>query len=335
MDIYIDESGSFVCTENPNAWNVVAAYVTYSSQRKQIIKILTKLKIKSKKQVNDEVKLKDVNESDLKWFLQQLSNLDGTMFVVATDASVINNQIIEEHRRIQANKIVEHIDKMHYDSMKDSLRELSSAVEGLSPQLYLQLMSQFTLINDIINRATLYYSQKHPFSLGSFKWQIDQKNTTKITFEDAFEKMAPVIMQSISLREPFIQLEEGNYKFMKKYLYSEDKVPEFLHKEYGFEKRTGGAFNVGNILLDDMSFVDSKTHFGVQIADLLASTTRRILRNEFLDNIGIAKLLGSLMLQNYKDKNSIQLISFIDTNITNEETGRNIEIIDKASKRII
>ncbi len=335
MDIYIDESGSFVCTENPDAWSVVTAYVTYPSQRRKIKKILNKLKIKSKKKVSDEVKLKDVNEGNLKWFLQELSNLDGTMFVVATDASVIDNQIIEEHRGNQANKIVEHIDKMHHDSMKEHLRDLSGAVEGLSPQLYLQLMSQFTLINDVINRATLYYSQKRPFSLGCFKWQIDQKNTTKITFEEAFEKMAPAIMQSISLREPFIQLAEGDYRFMEKYLYAEDKTPDYLHTEYGLDKPKGGAFNIGKILRDDMSFVDSKANLGVQIADLLASTARRILRNEFVDNVEIAELLGSLMLQNHKGKNSIQLISFVDTNVTNKKTGRNIDIIDNASKPII
>jgi hypothetical protein len=335
MDIYIDESGSFVCTENPDAWSVVVAYVTYSSQRKKLFRVLAGLKIKCGKEVRDEVKLRDIDESNLIWFLNELSMLDGIMFCVATDASIIDNEGIIEHRRIQSEKIVEHVDKMHHEKMKDSLRALSKSVVGLSPQLYLQLVSQFTLINDVINRSSLYYSQKKPAALGGFKWLIDQKNTTKIIFEEAFEKMVPVIMQSITLREPFISLAEGDYSFMESFQYSEDKVPDYLEKVYGQKKMKGGAFNIGKILRDDMSFVDSKSNLGVQIADILASTSRRILRNDFVHNITISKLLGSLMLNNVKGKNSIQLISLVDSIVNNTKTSRNIDLMDAASKQIV
>jgi hypothetical protein len=335
MDIYIDESGSFVCTENPDAWSVVVAYVSYSSQRKKLFRILAGLKIKCGKKVRDEVKLRDINEINLKWFLNELSMLNGIMFCVATDASLIDNEVIIEHRRIQAEKIIEHVDKMHHETMKDSIRNLSESIVGLSPQLYLQLVSQFTLINDVINRSSLYYSQKKPAALGGFKWLIDQKNTTKIIFEEAFEKMAPAIMQSIALREPFISLKEGDYSFMETFIYGENKAPDYLEKVYGQKKIKGDAFNIGKILQDDMSFVDSKSNLGVQIADILASTSRRILRNDFEDNITISKLLGSLMLSSVKGKNTIQLISFVEKDIANEETSRNINLMDAASKPIL
>tara|TARA_R110001599_G_scaffold353510_1_gene593397 strand:- start:13937 stop:14950 length:1014 start_codon:yes stop_codon:yes gene_type:complete len=335
MDIYIDESGSFVCTEKPDAWSVVAAYVTYPSQRKKLSKLINILKVRCGKTVQDEIKLKHVSQPNLEWFLEKLSNMGGILFCTATDVSKMSQQIVESHRDAQANKVVEHIDKMQHESMRVSLNELSQNIKGLSPQLYVQLISQFTLINDIFNRATLYYSQVRPSALSSFKWLIDQKNTTKIIFEEAFEKMAPGILQSIALKEPFIELKEGNYSFMQNYNYDPSNTPSYLQEYYGIPEIKGDALNIGKILREDMQFVDSKDHFGVQIADLLVSTSRRLLRNEFEDNARIAKLLGSMMLSNIKDKSAISLISFIETDIENQNTINNINLIDRAAKPIL
>ncbi len=335
MDIYIDESGSFVCTDNPDAWSVVAAYVTYPSQRRKLLRLLNALKVRCGKSALDEIKLKHVSQPHLEWFLTSLSTMGGIFFCTATDVSKISMETVINHRDIQASKVVEHIDKMQHESMKLSLRELSQNINGLSPQLYLQLMSQFTLINDIFNRSTLYYSQVRPSVLSSFKWLIDQKNTTKIIFEEAFEKMAPAILQSIALREPFIELKEGDYSFMDGYTYDSTETPSYLQEHYGMPEMKGNAFNIGKIIREDMQFVDSKDNFGVQIVDLLVSTARRLLRNEFDNNTKVAQLLGSLMLSNTKDRSSISLISFIETNIENPSTVKSINLIDEAAKPII
>ena len=62
MEIFIDESGSFVCSKNPDSWCVVAAYVISGNQKNAMQKLLTQLKIKSGKKYNDEIKLKNVKE---------------------------------------------------------------------------------------------------------------------------------------------------------------------------------------------------------------------------------------------------------------------------------
>lgn len=59
-------------------------------------------------------------------------------------------------------------------------------------------------------------------------------------------------------------------------------------------------FILDKIVRDEMQFVDSKANLGVQVADILASTSRRILRDEFEDNSEITHLLGGLMLSNTK-----------------------------------
>ena len=68
--------------------------------------------------------------------------------------------------------------------------------------------------------------------------------------------------------------------------------------------------NVGQLVREDVSFVDSRSDAGVQIADLLASGLRRCLRGQFKDNLYVASLLGSLMVQRVADnKAPVQLIS--------------------------
>jgi hypothetical protein len=335
MDIYIDESGSFVCTKNVNSWSVVAAYSTYSSQRKILSTLLDKLKLKCNKSVGDEMKLKNVEEGDLAWFLYELSKLEGTLFCVATDISMVDCNVIENHRNDQAYKVIEHVDRMQHQSMKDSLNGLSDGIKGLSPQLYLQLVCQFTLINDVIRKATLYYSQRRPSILSRFKWSVDQKNSSRTFFENAFEKMAPIMLQTMSLREPFIMLTEGNYSYMSHFLFKNGAAPSYLHETYGMKKFDTEPFNIGKIVRDDMSFIDSKNSLGIQVADLLASSIRRLLRNEFDNNKDIAKLIGKLMLQAKEGEHSIKLISLIDSQISDIATENSIKIIDLNSKPIL
>lgn len=332
MDIFIDESGSFVCTDNTDAWSVVTSYVTYSSQREKAYQVLKKLKLKCSEPVRNEIKLKNISEENLKWFLSELSKLKGVVFTTATNTSIVNDDEVKHHASVLADKVAANINTMQYEAMKQSLRNLSKSITELSPQLYLQLHCQCTLIDDIIRRGTLYFSLKTPSALSSFKWNIDQKNTSKIAYEEAFENISPAILQSRSIENPMMCITEGNYSFMKHFTYGPGDAPTYLNKHYELDLNLEGSFNIGKILHDDMNFVDSKSNEGVQIADILASTTRRLLRNGFSDNKTIAKLLGSLMLENAKGHNSILFISINIAKVENPETIRNIKIIDRSSK---
>ena len=196
-------------------------------------------------------------------------------------------------------------------------------------------MSQTTLAYDIISRAILYYVQFRPSSLSSFRWFIDQKNSKKTTYEQAFEDITPVLLQSMSLRNPMAFLQDADYSFMKDYVYERGKEPDYLKTEYGIDVNLDRPLNIGKILRKNITFEDSKDSPGVQIADILASTSRRLLRNQFKNNELVAQLLGKMMLSNKKNEYPIQLISFIDDVIENKQTTRSIGIIDKNSKPMV
>jgi hypothetical protein len=197
---------------------------------------------------------------------------------------------------------------MKYETGKQAIQILSDQLGSLSPQLYVQLHCQVNLIFDIVSRAILYFVQRDPRTLRKFKWRIDQKNTTKIDFEEAFEKITPPLLQSRSIDEPLMMLKGVDYSALAPYEYTEGEAPTYLKEATGIDITDG--INIGKLVRDNLEFENSKRSEGIQIADLLASGLRRCLRNEFDRNQVAAQLLGRLMLQGQKKAPPLLLIGF-------------------------
>jgi hypothetical protein len=125
--------------------------------------------------------------------------------------------------------------------------------------------------------------------------------------------MAPVLLQTRSLREPGVFVEGFDYThYERAFGYKKHEIPKYLQEETGTEIKS--ASNLGKIL-SDFSFVRSHDVLGVQIADLLASAFRRALRGEFKENTGMARLLGALTVQRAKPNPSIHLLTLADEQI--------------------
>ena len=186
-----------------------------------------------------------------------------------------------------------------------------------------------------IERGIAYYVQRAPYSLKTFRWRIDQKEPTKKTdYEDAFEKFAPAILQSISISNPTPALTWCNYKPMEKYMYKKGEMPKYLQEAVPEIKDSEG-FKLQNIMRDDIKFIDSKKSLGVQIADLLASGVRRCLKMGFSDNETDSTLLGGIMIQGKKGEYPIDLITFGAEGSLDKETGKLINIMIRSCRQIL
>jgi Protein of unknown function (DUF3800) len=310
MNIFIDESGSFVNSSKLNSWNCVAAYVMpecIKAKSKRVLAMLKSKSIPSAKR-GGEIKLRHVSESDYFQFLTRLGNLDGVLFAVVTDAGRNDIADVRFHQKEQAAKIRANIPRMIYEEGKRGLGLLADQLEALSPQLYVQLHCQVNMLFDIIDRSLLYFVQRDPITLRRFKWRIDQKNSAKTDFENAFEKVAPVLLQSRAIDEPLIMLKGADYSALQPYRYKEGEAPSYLSEATGIEIKSG--LNIGKVLRENHKFEDSTRSEGIQIADLLASGIRRCLRNGFEDNQTAAQLLGRLMIQGQQRRPPLQLIGF-------------------------
>jgi hypothetical protein len=312
VNICIDESGTFVYTIAEESWNCVAAYIYPESNRRSISELLEQLKSRVGKGRGAEVKLRDIEESDYVWLLANLRRLDGVLFAIATDASLNTPSVIEHHKARQVDNILKPIPLMHYEEGRQGLRDLADKVGRLPIQLYVQMVSQVQLVIAILHSAVLYFVQRKPQTLNRFRWRIDQKNSDKTEYEEAFSQVLPPFLQSASLREPMLMIEEANYSWFDRFYFPEGEEPTYLQDVYGIQSNDADdrKLNIGKIVGEDAKFVDSKTHPGVQIADLLASGLRRCLRNSFSRNDDVARLLGSLMVQSVGNDAPVKLISF-------------------------
>ena len=311
MNIFLDESGSFVRASTRNSWNSIAAYVAPEVERRQMKEALTTLHHATGIQQTKEIKLRDMSETAYFDFLVHLSELHGVLFAVATDAGLNHTVDILKHRDEQAAKITNHIDGMRHKNGRRALRVLSDQVRNLAPQLYIQLQCQVILIAAVLRYGTLYFVQRFPKALGNFRWRIDQKNSTRTEYEKTFVTITPPLLQTISLREPLPMLEGADYSAFKRFDYPEGKAPTYLNTTYGVDIQSDGpALNIGKLIREDLEFVDSRENQGVQIADLLAAGLRRSLRAQFNDNRRAAQLLGSLMLQGVANGPPMRLLGF-------------------------
>jgi len=301
-----------VHTTAQESWNCVAAYVYPESNRRSISELMVQFKSRVGKNRGAEVKLRDVGEGDYIWLLASLRGLDGVLFSIATDASLNTPSVIEHHQAQQVANILKPIPIMHFEEGRQGLRDLADKVARLPIQLYVQMVSQVQLVIAILHSAVLYYVQRKPQTLSRFRWRIDQKNSEKTEYEEAFSQVLPAFLQSASLREPMIMLEEANYSWFDRFYYPEGEAPTYLQDVYGIESNDADdrKLNIGQIVREDAEFVDSKAHFGVQVADLLVSGLRRCLRCGFHRNDDVARLLGALMVQSVGNDVPIKLISF-------------------------
>lgn len=121
VNIFVDESGSFVNAAQSGSWNVVAAYMSLECDRKHLEKILTSLKRAVGLVAKDEVKLKQLNEVQYFQFLRQLGQLNSVVFGAATDAGLNLSADVSKHQGIQAEKIIEHKNKLHHQLARERI----------------------------------------------------------------------------------------------------------------------------------------------------------------------------------------------------------------------
>ena len=211
---------------------------------------------------------------------------------------------------------------------------MASQLGKLSPQLYVQLLCQINLMFDVVSRVIMYYVQHDPSTLVEFRWRIDQKNISRTDFEDAFEKLSPMLLQTMSMSEPLLMVKGFDYSSLSQYEFENGKAPDYLKEVYGIE--VGNGLNIQKLIRGNIKFMDSQDSIGIQAVDLVMSGIRRFLRRQFSDNDSAASMLGRLMLQAKHNAPPLNLISFAanDWPVT-REVARLVKMMSKNCKSMI
>jgi len=333
MFIFIDESGTFLHSPERNSWCAVAAYVIPEHLRRNLDALM--LHVRGIGNSGAETKLKHLSDEQYVWFLSELNKLGGVAFAVAVDVGLHSPSGVECHRNGQADKIIEHREKMIHEAARQGLTDLSNQIRSLPVQLYTQLSCQLKLFHKIITVATLYFVQRHPPALGHFRWRLDQKAKAPTAYEDAFRKVLSAILQTMSLEKPMIMMEGANYSYFERFNYPRGKEPTYLQDQYGIEAWGGDLPNIGQVVREDFELVDSAGCAGVQVADLLSSGFRRLLRGGFSDPETVARLFGSNLVQDVRDQLPVLLVSLDKTGKTSSRVAHLLRIITASTRPML
>ena len=333
MNIYIDESGSFVNAPTTGAWNAVAALAVTEESDQQLSQLLEQLKIFNGLEPCVEAKLRDVTEDTYLTFIDALAELNVVAFCTFTDAGLNTIDRVVEHQRNQVIEALRHKDKMMYEEGKRSVEFVASQLNKLSPQLYVQLQCQINLLFDVVSRVINYYAQRNPTTLAKFRWRIDQKNSSRTDFEDAFEKLSPPLLQTMSINKPSPRVRGFDYSSLAQYEFEDGKMPNYLREVYGIEFQAG--INIQKLIRGDIQFLDSRDSHGIQAVDLIVSGIRKCLRRQFLNNQKSASILGRLTLQAENNSPTINLITFANDVPAPKEVGEIVKIISNSCKSMI
>lgn len=333
MNIYIDESGSFVNASSIGKWNAVAALAVPEITRRRLDALVKRVGLAGAGPGRLEIKLNDLAEADYFAFLAEAGKLGVVLFCTATDAGRNTPHEIALHQQQQVGGILKHIDKMKYEGGRQGVEMMADHIRTLSPQLYVQLICQIDLMYDVVSRSITYFAQRNPATLREFRWRVDQKNSDKPTFEEAFERLSPPFLQSRSIEEPMVMVKGFDYSHMTQYEFPEGRPPDYLKETYGLE--VGDGFDVQKLVRANMQFVDSKECLGVQAADLMASGIRRCLRGEFANSELAAEHLGKLMLQAADNRPSVNLVTLGTSEALPNQTARVVNIMSRNSRRML
>jgi hypothetical protein len=222
--------------------------------------------------LDGEVKGRLLNERHVADVVSLLRSNDALFWAAAIDLSYQSDAAIRGHQMEQAARITANLTPTHHPNIHRELQELRSALESFAPQLYVQSVLMFELIHRTLRDATLYFSQHQPKELSAFHWELDAKGTRGITkWEKWWTDVVLPILQSKSQRDPWPQLVEGNYSFMKRF---ETTAPDGAPPPSTTRKYV--AWNARLILEEDFSFAGNATP-GLELVDILVNAVRRAL----------------------------------------------------------
>ncbi len=270
MQIFIDESGTFALAGQGSTIGAVGALVVTDGQFPTLERRYAKLRSQLPTH-NGEVKGRLLDETSVARVVD-LARRCGLIFeITVLDMAQNSADNIRAHRLAQCEGLTKNLTAAHNARLVADIWALRRKLEQLPLQLYAQSTAMFDLVWRTFKHAAAYYSQREPKALASFRWVVDAKEPRGRTeYEDWWSKVVRPFLQAISIRDPFPELEDGDYShFVGKLM----TVPEEVMKQF---PHTLGhqAFSINSAFAIEFS---PATGCGLEIVDALTNAVRRAL----------------------------------------------------------
>lgn len=216
MYIYVDESGPFVPPRGKFRVSAVGAVVVPESQRRPLLRALQPFLAPG---TTGEVKGSTLDEATIARVLHISAGYDVFVQIAAVEMSLQTNVETRAAQEAQAQAITDGLTEEHGSAWHTWSHELRAAMERLSPQLYIQAMSTVELLTNLIETASMYYAQRIPRELATFRWRIDAKDHVMTPYEMLWSEIIMPFAESKGMRDPTVTLEapSANYRYFERF----------------------------------------------------------------------------------------------------------------------
>jgi len=280
-----DESGSFSPpTGDDLHWAPVVAGVVISDHKQTEFKEKF-LAFESSRAVEEkeqgEVKGKLLTTSSREEFCTLLEGHEGIAVVPTTmELSALSRRFIAEYPETMAKVIARQADNMVHETARKDVLLLSRQFENLDQSQALRLFATTHCLRVALEHATVLFSlPPHQASWNDVRFRLDRTHTKpKSREETVASTLFYAWLQRMSDRAPlpFIKgIHTAEHPLVKKY-------------------SRGDMVNLNALVKNNLAWVDSKSHWGVRVADIAANIVYQAVRN-LDDRQGRATLFAHLM----------------------------------------
>jgi len=316
MHIFIDESGNFVIPKDGRS--KVSSVTALTIPDKHLQEITHKfISLRSSWGYQDEIKSSKLTEKQISDTITLLRSYNVLVDIICLDIGHHPADVVEKHKSVQADKIIEHLTDKHHKSLIKKIHEYRERLLKLPNQLFIQAVLSIQLIQRVLDNSILYYCQRMPAELSNFVWYIDakDKNTGKTPFEQLWTFLLMPILESNYTMDV---LEDGDYSHFKKYEVNLKDMTDH-QRSLGTDKSTGGV-DIKRLINEQLYFRDSASHIGLQLVDIISGSFNRAMNGNL--KIKGWRHLGVLMVQ----QPSIVLLS-MDENIKAAMSKRHSSVL--------
>lgn len=291
MEIFIDESGSFVIPDIPKTKVSSVTSLIVPSQYIDDVKSRF-VALRQSWKLGDEAKGSQLTETQVSDVIRLLRNYRVIVDIVCLDVGLHTASGVSQFKSTQAAKILENLTEVHQQSMVEHLGGLQNRLNALPNQLFLQAMVSILLVERLLENGTIYYSQILPKELARFGWSIDAKNSNsgRTSFEELWTTL---LMPFLECNYSLPQLDEGDYSHFAPF---EVEITDMTdHQKSLQSEQSIGGVDIKKLISQNLSFDNSFTSEGLQLVDIVSSAFSRAM-NGTLGTKGW-RHLGALMVQ--------------------------------------
>jgi hypothetical protein len=189
-----------------------------------------------------------------------------------------------------------------------------------------------SLLEKVLQVATLYYVQRIPKTLGAFRWRIDAKDVTATPYEKLWQEVVGPFLQSRSLTSPLQSMEGADYSAFSRFSGEMPQAPEYLRAHVQKPQSRFSYLDL-DAVLSDLRFCASHRTSGIQIVDMLAAGIRRACNGSLTATA--CKGLGRLMATPERGYDCVRFLALEDFNQPTLPYTRIVKEWNRESRRLV